>query len=89
MALIGFWESKIDKGLPTVIPRPITNTFTPDKLILYSANKATIAFGVQATTELKPKTRLPKLFGVRPSASFAGLIADITFCVSTPTGSGS
>ena len=56
VALIGFCDNKIESGRPTVAPRPIIKTFEPDNLILYSFNKARIAFGVQGTKLFAPST---------------------------------
>ena len=45
-------------------------TLLPDNLILYSFNNVKIALGVQGITLFADKTKLPKLTGFRPSASF-------------------
>ena len=64
-------------------------TLLPDNLILYSFNNVKIALGVQGITLFADKTKLPKLTGFRPSASFFGSIANKTFSALTDFGSGS
>ena len=74
VASTDFCESKIDNGLPTVVPRPIIKIFAPSKLTLYSRNKESMAFGVQGIIEFLANTKFPRLIGCNPSASFFGSI---------------
>ena len=88
VASIGFCDNRIESGRPTVVPLPIIKTLLPDNLILYSFSNAKIALGVQGMILFTDKTRLPKLTGFRPSASFFGSIASKIFSVSTDFGNG-
>lgn len=54
-------------------------TLLPDNLILYSFNNAKIALGVQGIILFADNTKLPKLTGCSPSASFLDQLLIILF----------
>ena len=89
VAFVSFRERSTATGFPTMFDRPITTACLPRTSIPENSMSLIIPCGVHGRKHGSPISIFPTLIGVKPSTSFSGAIARITFFSSNPFGSGS
>ena len=71
--------SKSAIGFPTMLERPITATRAPFVWTPARSNKIKTPWGVQGKKPFFPINKFPMLTGWKPSTSFLGSMARVTF----------
>ena len=76
-------------GFPTILLRPTTTAWAPSVFTPIFLSITHIPCGVQGRNPFEPMSMFPTLTGWKPSTSFSGEIASVTFCSFICLGRGS